>query len=116
LVWDVVRRAQKAAFEAARPGAEAQPLEAVARRVVEEAGFVPGEIGIRHEGCIYITQDGAANMTRWWGSPEDPAVIKAAVQGGLNGLRTRVKLGRMAQGAAWPAPPRGGSKRPAPWL
>jgi Xaa-Pro aminopeptidase len=64
LVWDVVRRAQKAAFEAARPGAEAQPLEAVARRVVEEAGFVPGEIGIRHEGCIYITQDGAANMTR----------------------------------------------------
>ena len=40
-VWDVVRRAQQAAFEAARPGVEAQAVDAAARRVVDEAGFGP---------------------------------------------------------------------------
>ena len=120
-VWDVVRRAQQAAFEAARPGVEAQAVDAAARRVIEEAGFgggyttfthrlghgigmdghewtylvkgnrerlqpgmcfsdepgiyVPGELGVRHEDIIFITETGAANMTRWPGTPEDPAVI-----------------------------------------
>ncbi|HZM51725.1 MAG TPA: Xaa-Pro peptidase family protein, partial [Vicinamibacteria bacterium] len=40
-VWDVVRRAQQAAFETAKPGVEAQAVDAAARRVVEEAGFGP---------------------------------------------------------------------------
>jgi Xaa-Pro dipeptidase len=120
-VWDVVRRAQQAAFEAARPGAEAQSVDAAARRVVDEAGFgpgykhfthrvghgigmdghewtyfvrgnttrlrpgmcfsdepgiyIPGEMGIRHEDCIFITETGAENFTKWTGSPEEPAVI-----------------------------------------
>jgi Xaa-Pro dipeptidase len=120
-VWDVVREAQKAAFEAARPGAECQAVDAAARKVVDAAGFGPdyahlthrvghgigmdghewtylvrgnttklrpgmcfsdepgiyiyGEMGIRHEDIIHITEDGAANMTRWSGSPEDPAVV-----------------------------------------
>src|SRR5262249_44866089 len=38
-VWDAVRRAQDAAFKAARPGVECQAVDAAARRVVEEAGF-----------------------------------------------------------------------------
>jgi Xaa-Pro dipeptidase len=120
-VWDVVRRAQQAAFEAARPGVEAQAVDAAARRVIEDAGFgggyttfthrlghgigmdghewtylvkgnrerlqpgmcfsdepgiyVPGELGVRHEDIIFITEGGAANMTRWPGTPEDPAVV-----------------------------------------
>jgi Xaa-Pro dipeptidase len=120
-VWDVVRRAQQAAFDAARPGVEAQAVDAAARRVIEDAGFgpgyttfthrlghgigmdghewtylvkgnrerlqpgmtfsdepgiyVPGELGVRHEDIIFITETGAANMTRWTGTPEDPAVI-----------------------------------------
>jgi Xaa-Pro dipeptidase len=120
-VWDVVRRAQQAAFEAARPGVEAQAVDAAARRVVDEAGFgpeysrfthrvghgigmdghewtylvrgnrtllrpgmcfsdepgvyIPGEMGIRHEDVIFITPDGAENMTKWTGSPEQPAVV-----------------------------------------
>jgi Xaa-Pro dipeptidase len=120
-VWDIVRRAQQAAFDAARPGVEAQTVDAAARRVVEEAGFgpdyryfthrvghgigmdghewtyfvrgnttklrpgmcfsdepgiyIPGEMGIRHEDCIFITETGAENFTRWTGSPEDPAVV-----------------------------------------
>ena len=120
-VWDIVRQAQKAAFEAARPGVEAQAVDAAARRVVEAAGFgpgyrffthrvghgigmdghewtylvkgnrtllrpgmcfsdepgiyVPGELGVRHEDIIFITEAGAENMTRWPGTPEDPAVV-----------------------------------------
>jgi Xaa-Pro dipeptidase len=120
-VWDVVRRAQDAAFRAARPGVECQAVDAAARRVVEEAGFgpdyryfthrvghgigmdghewtylvrgnttklqpgmcfsdepgiyIPGEMGIRHEDIIFITPDGAANMTKWTGTPEEPAVV-----------------------------------------
>ena len=120
-IWNAVRRAQQAAFEAARPGVEAQVVDAAARRVVDEAGFgpgyrlfthrvghgigmdghewtylvkgnrtrlrpgmcfsdepgiyIPGEIGVRHEDIVFITPEGAENMTRWSGTPEDPAVL-----------------------------------------
>jgi Xaa-Pro dipeptidase len=120
-VWDVVRQAQKAAFEAARPGVEAQSVDAAARRVVDDAGFgpdykhfthrvghgigmdghewtyfvrgnttklrpgmcfsdepgiyIPGEMGIRHEDCIFITETAAENFTKWTGSPEEPAIV-----------------------------------------
>ncbi len=120
-VWEIVRRAQQAAFETAKPGVEAQAVDAAARRVVEEAGFgpdykyfthrvghgigmdghewtyfvrgnntklrpgmcfsdepgiyIPGEMGIRHEDCIFITETGAANFTKWTGSPEEPAIV-----------------------------------------
>jgi Xaa-Pro dipeptidase len=119
-IWDVVRRAQEAAFKAARPGAECQAVDLAARRVIEEAGFgkeyeqfthrvghgigmdghewtylvrgnqtrlqpgmcfsdepgiyIPGEIGVRHEDIIFITEGGAENMTKWSGTPEEPAV------------------------------------------
>jgi Xaa-Pro dipeptidase len=36
--------------------------------------YVYGELGIRHEDIIVITPDGAENLTKWSGSPEDPAV------------------------------------------
>ena len=41
-IWDLVRRAQDAAFKAARPGVECQAVDAAARKVIEEAGFGPG--------------------------------------------------------------------------
>jgi Xaa-Pro aminopeptidase len=37
--------------------------------------YIPGEIGVRHEDVITITEDGAANLTKWTGTPEDPAVV-----------------------------------------
>lgn len=37
--------------------------------------YIYGEIGVRHEDCIHITEDGAANFTKWSGTPEEPAVI-----------------------------------------
>ena len=37
--------------------------------------YIYGEIGIRHEDCIFITETGAENMTKWTGTPEDPAIL-----------------------------------------
>ena len=36
--------------------------------------YIPGELGVRHEDVIFITATGAENMTKWTGTPEDPAV------------------------------------------
>jgi Xaa-Pro aminopeptidase len=38
-VYDVVRRAQEAALQAARPGMQSDALDAVAREVIEDAGY-----------------------------------------------------------------------------
>ena len=121
-VWDLVRKAQVAAFEAARPGVECQAVDAAARKVIEEGGFgpgyaflthrlghgigldghewpymvrgnrtrllagmtftdepgiyVPGEMGIRHEDTVAVTESGCENLCpRWSGTPEEPAVV-----------------------------------------
>lgn len=37
--------------------------------------YVYGELGIRHEDIIFITPEGAENMTKWSGSPEEPALV-----------------------------------------
>jgi Xaa-Pro dipeptidase len=37
--------------------------------------YIPGEMGIRHEDVIFITETGAEGMTKWTGSPEDPSVV-----------------------------------------
>jgi len=41
-VFDIVRRAQKAALDATRLGVEAQAVDAAARKVITDAGFGPG--------------------------------------------------------------------------
>lgn len=41
-IWDRVRKAQVAAFEATRPGVEGQAVDAAARRVIEDGGFGRG--------------------------------------------------------------------------
>ena len=120
-VWDLVRKAQAAAFEAARPGVECQAVDAAARKVIEDGGFgpgyryfthrlghgigmdghewpymvrgdrtklaagmtftdepgiyIPGELGIRHEDTVAVTESGCENLCpRWSGTPEEPAV------------------------------------------
>jgi len=121
-LWDLVRRAQVAAFEAARPGVECQAVDAAARKAIEDAGFgpgyryfthrlghgigldghewpymvrgnatrlaagvtftdepgiyVPGEMGIRHEDTVVVTENGCENLApKWSGTPEEPAVV-----------------------------------------
>ena len=121
-IWDLVRKAQAAAFETARPGVECQAVDAAARRVVEEGGFgpgyrrfthrlghgigldghewpymvrgnttkltagmtftnepgiyIPGELGVRHEDTLMVTDEGCENLGGGWsGTPEDPAVL-----------------------------------------
>jgi Xaa-Pro dipeptidase len=41
-VFDIVHRAQSAALAAAKPGVEAQSVDAAARKVIVDAGFGPG--------------------------------------------------------------------------
>jgi Xaa-Pro dipeptidase len=121
-IWDLVRKAQAAAFDAARPGVECQAIDAAARKVVEDGGFgpgyaffthrlghgigldghewpymvrgnatklaagmtftdepgvyVPGELGIRHEDTVAVTENGCENLVpKWSGTPEEPAVV-----------------------------------------
>ncbi len=47
-VWDVVKKAQTAALQAARPGATCESVDRAARRVIEEAGFGPGYTYFTH--------------------------------------------------------------------
>jgi Xaa-Pro dipeptidase len=47
-VFDIGRRAQKAALETARPGVEAQKVDAAARKVISDAGYGPGYKYFKH--------------------------------------------------------------------
>ena len=57
-VWDVVRKAQQAAFAAARPGVECQAIDAAARKVIEDSGFGPGYKYLTHRLGHGIGLDG----------------------------------------------------------
>jgi Xaa-Pro dipeptidase len=121
-IWELVRKAQQAAFAAARPGAECQAIDAAARQVIEDGGFgpgykylthrlghgigldghewpymvrgnatklvagvtftdepgiyLPGELGIRHEDTVVVTENGCENLApKWSGTPEEPAAV-----------------------------------------
>jgi Xaa-Pro dipeptidase len=37
--------------------------------------YIPGELGVRLEDIMSVTEDGADHMGRWAGTPEDPAVV-----------------------------------------
>jgi len=37
--------------------------------------YIYGEMGIRHEDVIFITETGAEGVTKWTGTPEAPAAI-----------------------------------------
>jgi hypothetical protein len=38
--------------------------------------YIPGELGIRHEDTVVVTENGCENLCpRWSGTPEEPAVV-----------------------------------------
>jgi Xaa-Pro aminopeptidase len=37
--------------------------------------YLYGEMGIRHEDTVVVTNDGCENLTKWSGRPEEPAVV-----------------------------------------
>lgn len=57
-VFDIEHAAQTAALRAARPGAEAQSVDAAARRVIEDAGYGPGYKYFSHRVGHGIGMDG----------------------------------------------------------
>jgi Xaa-Pro aminopeptidase len=37
---------------------------------------IPGELGIRHEDTVAVTENGCENLApKWSGTPEEPAVV-----------------------------------------
>ena len=57
-VFDIVHRAQAAAHAQARPGVEAQSVDAAARKVIEDAGYGPGYKYFGHRLGHGIGMDG----------------------------------------------------------
>jgi Xaa-Pro dipeptidase len=57
-VFDIVHRAQAAALAQARPGVEAQSVDAAARKVIEDAGYGPGYKYFGHRLGHGIGMDG----------------------------------------------------------
>jgi Xaa-Pro aminopeptidase len=43
---------------------------------VAPAGDAKGELGIRHEDTVVVTENGCENLApKWSGTPEEPAVV-----------------------------------------
>jgi Xaa-Pro dipeptidase len=57
-VFEVVKRAQTAALEAAKPGVECQAVDAAARKVISDAGFGPNYKYFSHRVGHGIGMDG----------------------------------------------------------
>jgi Xaa-Pro dipeptidase len=57
-VFDIVHRAQKAALDAANPGAQCQSVDAAARKVIVDAGFGPDYTYFSHRVGHGIGMDG----------------------------------------------------------
>ena len=57
-VWDIVHRAQAAALAAAKPGVEAQSVDAAARKVISDAGYGPDYKHFTHRLGHGIGMDG----------------------------------------------------------
>jgi Xaa-Pro aminopeptidase len=44
--------------------------------VRQDRCYVPGELGIRHEDTVAVTETGCENVApKWSGTPEEPAVV-----------------------------------------
>ena len=57
-VFDIVHRAQKAVLDTARPGVEAQEVDAAARKVIVDAGYGPGYTYFTHRVGHGMGMDG----------------------------------------------------------
>jgi Xaa-Pro aminopeptidase len=41
--------------------------------------YIPGELGIRHEDTVVVTENGCENLTKRSGCPGEPAVVRATL-------------------------------------
>jgi Xaa-Pro aminopeptidase len=56
-------------------GGSTTRLEAGMTFTDEPGIYIPGELGIRHEDTLVVTEEGCANLGgSWSGPPEDPAI------------------------------------------
>jgi hypothetical protein len=53
-----------------------KPVNRCALPPEKRAGDAKGELGIRHEDTVAVTESGCENLCpKWSGTPEDPAVV-----------------------------------------
>jgi cell division protein FtsX len=63
-IWYLVRKAQQAAFAAARPGVECQAIDAAARKVIADAASAPAT-GTSRTGWATASASTATNGRTW---------------------------------------------------
>lgn len=85
----VLERAQQAAVHAARPGVTAESVDAAARRVLTEAGWVrPLYIAPdTASGCRYMRSRTSSRATNWYSNPVWPSVLSRACTSRASGVR-----------------------------
>jgi Xaa-Pro dipeptidase len=112
-IWELEQAAQRAAFEAARPGVSCAAVDAAARAVVEQAGFGPGYRlpGIPHRtghGCglsiheaPYLVRGNATVLQPGMCCSDEPMIVVPD----RFGVRLEDHFHVTDNGAAWFTPP-----------
>lgn len=112
-IWELEQAAQRAAFEAIRPGVRCETVDAAARRVVEQAGLGPGYQlpGIPHRtghGCGMSIHE-APYLVRGDRTPLQPGMCASnepmIVVPDRFGVRLEDHFYVTEDGAAWFTPP-----------
>lgn len=112
-IWNLERRAQLAAFAAARPGATGEQVDAAARRVLEDAGLGPGYRlpGLPHRtghGCgldlheaPYMVRGDRRPLVEGVCASDEPMIVVPD----RFGVRLEDHFHVTSEGAAWFTPP-----------
>lgn len=79
-VFDVVHQAQTAALKAAKPGVPCEAVDAVARKVVDDAGFGPGythfthRVGMDEHEWSYLVKGNAQPIETNMTTSDEPGI------------------------------------------
>lgn len=109
-VFDIVKRAQKAALDAARPGVTMESLDAAARKLIEDAGYGPGYthfthrlghgIGLEMHEWYYLVQGNVRTLEPGMVFSDEPGIY---IRGEF-GVRLEELMAITEDGARWFTP------------
>jgi Xaa-Pro dipeptidase len=119
-VWDIEKQAQAAAFAAVRPGVPCEEIDAVARRVLEAAGFGPDYalpglphrtghgIGLSIHEAPYLVRGDRTPLAPGMCFSNEPMIVVP----GAFGVRLEDHFHVTSDGAAWFTEPQASLDRP----
>jgi Xaa-Pro dipeptidase len=104
-IWEIERSAQQAAFDAVRPGALCEAIDAAARRVLEAAGLGPGyrlpglphRIGLSVHEAPYLVRGDTTPLQSGMCFSNEPMIVVP----GAFGIRLEDHFHVTDDGAAW---------------